>query len=185
MLAVAILGVIPTNSPGDEKQGPGEDIPFEDQNWQVPVTLGGDGWMLYKNQRFGFVLPVPPGMHAAPPPTNGDGQGFHSLDGHTHLVGSGCFNLENSEDIEVRWKEELAEEGRTITYKKKTETWFVISGIEKGGTLFYLRHTSDENYCALWSITYPKADEKKVAEWIDRISKDYEPGLGKGDDKLE
>ena len=60
MLALAILGVIPTNSPGDEEQKPGEDIPFEDQIWQVPVTLGGDEWMLYKNRRFGFVLPVPP-----------------------------------------------------------------------------------------------------------------------------
>lgn len=152
------------------------------ETWQVPVTLAGDGWMVYENPRFGFSLPVPPAMRSLRPPDNGDGQGFITPDGKVKLSAWGSFNIDHLGDVEKRWQEELAEKGRTITYKRKTAGWFVISGVQENGTGFYFRYTANGRHAAGWMITYPQSDEKKYAPWIERISKSYEARLGKGAD---
>ena len=59
----------------------------EEEKWEVPLTPGKDGWMVYKNARFGTVLPVPPGMKAQRPPDNGGGQSFATADGKVATVG--------------------------------------------------------------------------------------------------
>ena len=155
------------------------------ETWDIPVTLGKDGWMVYENPRFGFVMPVPPGMKTLRPPENGDGQAFASLDNRVKLSGWGSFNVENLGDVEARWKEALAEPNRTVIYKRKTETWFVVSGVTKDGMGFYEKYTANKNYCSGWTMTYPQADEKKYAPWIERIASGYQPRLGKGLDTLD
>lgn len=161
-----------------------QSLPVDDkeENWQVPVTLGKDGWMLYHNERFGGILPVPPGMTPTRPPDNGDGQRFVSTDGKVTLLMYGAFNVEGNGDLEPRWRESLAEPGRTITYKVRKAGWYVISGVMQDGTGFYERYTADARHAAGWSITYPQSDEKKYAPWIERIAKGHVPNLGKGYD---
>jgi hypothetical protein len=156
-----------------------------DETWHIPVTLGKDGWMIYENPRFGFALPVPPGMKTLRPPENGDGQAFASLDNRVKLSGWGSFNVENLGDVEARWKDALAEPNRTITYQRKTESWFVVSGVTKAGMGFYEKYTANKNYGAGWTMTYPQADEKKYAPWIERIASGYQPRLGQGHDALD
>ena len=96
--------------------------PREDEDsWQVAVTVGKDGWLLYHNPRFGCVLPVPPGMRPLRPPDNGDGQAFVSADGKVKLSASGGFNIDNTGDVAVCWNNALAEPERTITYKRKCQ----------------------------------------------------------------
>ena len=160
------------------------EVAADDDNWQVPVTLNKDGWMIYHNPRFGCVLPVPAGMKPLRPPDNGDGQAFVSADGKVTLIACGGFNVDNTGDIAERWKNALAEPDRTITYKRKTDAWFVISGVCKDGTGFYEKYTANKNYFALWTMTYPQAEEKKYAAWVERIAKGYEARLGKGGDTL-
>lgn len=170
------LALLPAHAADEEK---------EDETWQVPVTLGPDGWMIYENERFGFAIPVPAGLLPTHPPANGDGQRFVSADEKATLVAYGSFNVEGNGDLEARWKDDLAEAGRTITYKRKTEKWYVISGVMKDGTAFYHRYTADSKYTAGWSLTYPQADEKKYSAWVERIAKGYDARLGKGFDTLE
>lgn len=157
----------------------------EDEAWQVPVTVGKDGWMRYENARFGSVIPVPPGMVALRPPDNGDGQMFATPDGKVQLSVWGAFNVDGNGDLEMRWQEDLAQAGRTLTYKRKTAGWYVISGVMKDGTGFYERYTANAKYVAAWRMTYPQAEEKKYAAWVERIAKGYEVRLGKGVDGVE
>jgi hypothetical protein len=159
-----------------------QDKAAEEENWQVPVTLGKDGWMVFANPRFGFVLPVPPGMKALRPPDNGGGQAFETSDGKVRLTGFGSHNVDGFGDVEKNWKEELAQKGRAITYKRKTESWYVISGTMEDGTGFYTRYDANAKHCAGWILTYPQAEEKRYAPWVERIAKGYEARLGKGDD---
>lgn len=156
----------------------------EVEDWSVEVTLGKEGWMTYVNPRFGFSLPVPPGMKSTRPPDNGGGQQFLSLDGKVSLTAWGSFNVDELGNVETRYKDALAEPGRTITYKRKTDSWYVISGVNKDGTGFYEKYTADKNHTAGWIMTYPQAEEKKYAAWIERIAKDYAPRLGKGADGI-
>ena len=153
--------------------------------WQIPVLLGKDGWMTYQNPRFGFSLPVPPGMKSERPPDNGSGQQFTSPDGKVSVSGSAHFNNDPEiSGLEPAYKSELAVPDRTITYKLKKDGWYVVSGVNKDGTGFYKKYAANAKYYAAFSITYPQADEKKYQAWIERIAKDWQPRLGKGDDTL-
>jgi hypothetical protein len=154
-------------------------------NWSVPVELGADGWLVYRNPRFGFLLPVPPGMKSLRPPDNGGGQVFATLDGTVKLVSWASFNVDGLGDVERRWASELAEGKKTITYKRKTASWYVVSGVLEDGTGFYTRYTADKAYGCGWSITYPQKEEKKYETWIERIAKGHEPRLGEGADIIE
>ena len=157
----------------------------EEEAWQIPVTVGNDGWLFYTNGRFGVAFPVPPGMKALRPPDNGGGQAFATADGKVTLTGGGSFNVDDMGSIENRWKDSLAEPNRTITYKVKKANWYVISGVTKAGLGFYERYDANDKYCAGWSMTYPQVDDKKYAPWIERIAKGYEPRFGKGHDGVE
>jgi hypothetical protein len=72
-------------------------------HWTVPVELGADGWLSYRNPRFGFILPVPPGMKALRPPENGGGQSFTTMDGKVRVAGWSSFNVEGSGDVDRLW----------------------------------------------------------------------------------
>lgn len=157
----------------------------EEESWQVPVTLGKDGWMTYVNPRFGGSIPLPPGMTALRPPDNGDGQQFVSADSKVALVIWGAFNVDGNGDLEATWQAALVETGRTITYKVKKADWYVISGVTTAGTGFYERYTASSKYVAGWKMTYPQAEEKDYSPWVERIAKGYQARLGQGIDRLE
>jgi hypothetical protein len=154
--------------------------------WQVPVLLGKDGWMTYQNPRFGFSLPVPPGMKTERPPDNGGGQSFVSADGKVRVSGWGHFNVDGTNmGVDAAYKSELAAPDRTVTYKRKADGWYVVSGVNKDGTGFYTKYAADAKYVAGFSITYPQTDEKKYQVWIERIAREWQARLGKGADTLE
>lgn len=181
VLALTFLA-IPLSGPAQNEQ-PKTDAKA-DAKPEVPLTAAKDGWQTYRNPRFGMTLPVPPGMTAQRPPDNGDGQAFRSADGKAELLTWGSFNIDGIGDVAKRFESALIEPGRTITYKRKTEKWFVISGTRKDGTAFYERYDADKKYCAGWLVTYPAAEEKTYTPLIERIAKSYDAGLGKGADTL-
>ena len=123
-------------------------------------------------------------MAALRPPDNGDGQEFATPDRKVKLTGWGCFNSDDVAGIEAIWKAALAEPDRTITYKRKTGTWFVVSGVAKDGTGFYQKYSADKRHGSGWTMTYPQADVKKTESWIERIAAGYQARLGKGLDGL-
>ena len=167
----ACLFVLPSGAADDQEEA-----------WQVPVSVGKDGWLLYANARFGFVIPVPPGMKALRPPDNGGGQAFESADGKVKLTSFGSHNVDHMGDVEAAWKQELAAENRKITYRKKSDGWYVVSGTGSDGTGFYTRYDANATHSAGWTITYPQAEEKRYTAWIERIAKGFQARLGKGAD---
>ena len=94
---VAIAGGLAISALGQEKsrgkgkpsavaKAPAESAEAAEEDWNIPVTLGKDGWMIYENPRFGFSLPVPPNMKTTRPPDNGGDQQFISLDDKVSLT---------------------------------------------------------------------------------------------------
>ncbi len=181
ILGISILGMLTLVTAFNPALGADED----EENWQVPVVIGKDGWLLYQNPRFGSVIPVPPGLLPLRPPDNGDGQAFSSADGKVRLIVYGAFNVDGNNNVEVRWKDALVEPGRTLTYKRKTESWYLVSGFTQDGVGFYERFTANAKYCSGWSLTYPQAEDQKYGPWVERIAKGYDARLGKGADTLE
>lgn len=143
-------------------------------------------WKKYENARFGFVLSYPATLIAGPEPTNGGGREFHSADKEFSVASFAHFFVpESGDSFDTRWKEELETPDVTITYKKKTPNWYVVSGVTKDGTEYYHKlYTKGSNWAA-FHITYPRAKNKKYDPWVTRIEKSFVP-FREGDfDRLE
>lgn len=154
----------------------------------VPLlaVAADSGWRDYANGRFGFVLSYPDSLVAGPEPTNGAGREFHSRDGEFSVAASAHFFTPDSGDsLDTRWKEELQVLDGTISYKRKTRTWYVVSGVARDGTEYYHKLYAKGSNWAGFEITYPHARNKKYDPWVSQIAKKFIP-FREGDfDRIE
>jgi hypothetical protein len=138
-------------------------------------------WKEYVNERFGFSLRYPATLTAGRTPENGAGLEFHTADKEFSLLAEGGFlHVDEGDSLNKRWQDELDSLGDTITYKKKTDTWYVISGLTKDGTEYYHKLYTKGGNLAAFNITYPHAKNKLYDPWVERIEKSFVPFL-KGD----
>lgn len=147
------------------------------------VVRAEDKWPTYTNARFGFRIAHPPGLAESRPPDNGGGQEFHTKDKEFSLVAFAHFVLEGT-SLESMWKDELKELGDTVTYKRKTDAWFVVSGV-KEGTEYYHKTYVQKGSFASFQITYPHAKAKQYDAWVERIAKGFVPFLEGDYDRAE
>ena len=155
----------------------------------VAVRAHGEGapWKEYVNERFGFSLPYPATLIASRAPQNGAGREFHTTNKEFSILGQGGFlrTGDGVDSLDKRWQDELDSLGDTITYKKKTDTWYVISGVTKDGTEYYHKlYTKGGNWAA-FNITYPHAENKQYDPWVERIEKSFVPFLKGEFDRAE
>jgi hypothetical protein len=154
---------------------------------QSRVQASDVAWKKYANARFGFVLAYPPSLIAGEEAQNGGGCEFHSKNKEFSLAVFGHFFVpESGDSFEKRWQEELnTSDGATITYKKKTANWYVVSGLTKTGTEYYHKLYRKGSSWAAFHITYPHAKNKQYDPWVARIEKSFVP-FREGDfDRLE
>jgi hypothetical protein len=131
-------------------------------------------WKKYENGRFGFVLTYPASLIGSREPDNGDGREFHSRDKEFSVAAFAHFFVPDSDDsFEARWQEELNTPDVTITYKKKTDSWYVVSGLTKTGTEYYHKLMIKGKNWAAFHITYPHAKHDKYNPWVERIEKEF------------
>ena len=145
----------------------------------APARAEDESWKEYKNARFGFLLKYPPGLVASRAPDNGGGQEYHSQDKEFSVAAFAHF-LVDGDSLDQQWAGELKELGDTVTYKKKTGDWYVISGVARDGTEYYHKFFASGANFAGFQITYPHAKNKKYDPWVERIAKGFAPFL-KGD----
>lgn len=143
-------------------------------------------WRNYANARFGFVLSYPASLIASREADNGDGREFHTVDKEFSVSAFAHFFMPESDDtFERRWQEELDAPDVSINYKKKTENWYVVSGITKDGTEYYHKLYRKGANWAAFHITYPHAFAAKYDAWVARIGKGFVP-FREGDfDRIE
>ena len=142
-------------------------------------------WRKYTNGRFGFVLSYPATLVASREPDNGAGREFHTKDEAFSVCAQAHFlRVDDGDTLEERWNEELATPDVTITYKRKADTWYVVSGVTKEGTEYYHKlYTKGSNWVAL-DMTYPRAQKAKYDKWVAQIAKRFVPFLEGDYDRL-
>ena len=135
-------------------------------------------WKEYVNGRFGFKIPYPASLVPQREPDNGGGRRFVSKDGKVELVAHAHYiGLNEGDSFHDRWNEALKEYGKSVTYKRKAATWFVISGVLPDGTEYYEKlHVQKHNYAA-FKITYPHAATAVYSPWVEKIAKEFVPFL--------
>lgn len=139
-------------------------------------------WKTYTNARFGFRLSHPPGLVASRAPDNGGGQEFHTKDKEFSVATFAHF-LQEGDTLEKLWAEEVKQLGKTVTYKKKGDSWYVVSGVKDGTEFYHKTYVKDGNF-ASFQITHPQAKAKQYDPWVEKIAKGFVPFLAGDYDRL-
>lgn len=143
-------------------------------------------WRKYTNERHGFVLSYPAVLVAGPEAQNGSGREFRTRDkAFTLSVSAQFFHPDIGDTFEARWNEELNSLGNTVTYKKKTDTWYVVSGVAKDGTEYYHKLLRQGSNWVAFQITYPHAQNAKYDKWVEQIAKRFVPFLEGDYDRVD
>ncbi len=95
--------------------------------------------IVYHNDRFGISGLVPMGYLAQPAPDNADGRTFRSADGRVTLAIYGSHDSMGDLPSYRRFLTELQEENGSVTYQAGGSDWFVLSGYDGDGQIYYLR----------------------------------------------
>jgi hypothetical protein len=132
-------------------------------------------WNVCSTPKTEYQLHVPASLiHSTAPAATGCA--FQTPDGE--------FNVEavvqsdaatQNETLDGRMQKEIDLLAGTVTYKKKGDNWFVLSGVTADGTEYYRKlYTKGSEWVTL-RMTYPHAQHKKYDKWVEHIEKTFVP----------
>ncbi len=96
---------------------------------------------------------------------------LHSADREFRVRASARINSKK-DTVQSAWQQRLKEHGRSVTYKRKGDEWFVVSGVESGKTYYRKQFVSPERMAEL-VITYPKSRASVYDPWVTEIEKSF------------
>lgn len=150
----------------------------------IVLSLGGrafgETWRTYQNDRYGTTIDYPDFFKPGTPPDNNDGLAFASSDGARFSVfasyGGLDFDLAGYQDFIIK----NLSAGKAVTYRVRGSNWFVISGTDGPGGVFYERYLLShggemtEGFVA----SYPARLKPKYDPIIARMAKSFRSGTG-------
>jgi hypothetical protein len=74
--------------------------------------------------------------------------------------------------LQSAWQQRLKEHGRSVTYNRKGDEWFLVSGVE-GGKTYYRKQFVSPDRTAELVITYPKSRASVYDAWVTEIEKSF------------
>ena len=125
------------------------------------------GWQIYQDNRYAFRYPA--GL-VTTSHRNGVVE-LHSLDQEFRMRASAGINSQK-DTVQSAWQQRLKEHGQSVTYKRKADGWFVVTGVEDGKT-YYRKHFVNPQRMAEFVITYPKARAFVNDPWVIEIEKSF------------
>lgn len=141
----------------------------------IAIPALADDWGRYSNDRFGYVVDVPPGFAAGKEADNGDGRAFRN--GATRLAVWGGHIIEADFEAEAAAAEGLAgDDGWSVTYQAVTPSWASFSG-SKGQRILYERMIAlcDGTQYAAFRLEYSAVDLAELDPVVNRLVKSLEP----------
>jgi len=141
IMIVSILLLIPTMSfhyfiPDNAcYQFDDDDIIDDDYFSDTVIVVNGISYKEYKNARFLFSINYPADFTVGKASQNGDGRRFSGK--KADLVVSGHWVLEDMYENIEKYFQQKKEWKHTVTYERLTDKWFVLSGYDEDGKIFY------------------------------------------------
>ncbi len=130
----------------------------------------------YANERYGFVLRYPAALSPGVERVDGSGREFHTADGKFKVFAfAEPLTGKPGQEVAQRFAQELRLFGQDVSYQKRGEHWFVVSGVGVNGTEFYSKAYAKNSAVTLFRITYPHAENKTYDAWVTRIEKNFIP----------
>lgn len=112
----------------------------------------------YVNARFGYACAYPADFEPQPEADNGDGRRFLSVKRNAEAAcwGSVLFMGDMAEEaadiIGI-----MEEAGTSVTYSRVEPDWFVLSGFEEDGRIFYRRTILRDGVLVSFLLRYPQS----------------------------
>ncbi len=140
---------------------------FEDQ---------GGGYTLYVNDRYGTTIAYPGGFFQPdPPPANGDGRSFVSVDGSARFHVFAQYNALDLDQAE-RIARHKADGRGPASYERSGPGWYVLSGIT-GERIYYLRSVDDgDGLVRVFEISYPVSRKAEFDAVVAYMAQSFGPG---------
>ncbi len=133
-------------------------------------------WTVFYHPRFGFELPIPPGVSAVGNPEASNEPRFLSADGRFVMSAwGGLVSDHPSKTIAAEWNSALRQVDRKITYQRLGTTWFVVSGTDVRGMEFYEKFTMRGRHAAFMGITFPRSNLRQYEGWVEEIEDGFRP----------
>lgn len=133
----------------------------------------------YCNERFKYCIDYPANFIGRQESANGDGQTFVSFDKKATITTYGFLVQENSnfkDNLDIRYNNIL--KNKNVTYKVKTKDFFIVSGFENDGKIFYQKSKKSKDYYTpeneivkTVEIVYPRSQTKIYNDYCKKISK--------------
>src|SRR5438132_6982339 len=128
----------------------------------------------YVNEQFGFVLRYPSDLVPGTTRSDGSGQEFHTPNGEFKVFAFAVPTGGNPRQVIARsFANERKMFGDAVSYKRKGDTWFVVSGVNKAGLEFYSKAYANSSAMTLLRITYPHSQNSIYDPWVTLIEKNF------------
>ena len=137
-----------------------------------------ESWRKYTNERFGFSLLLPSRVFAVEKESDaGDGVVFVSKDGEARLLVGALQNADAQ--TPSRYQDYLAKQSYAdynITYRRRGDSWFVLSG-EGNGKTFYekVMFSCSGRLINSFAMLYPTEQNKTFDPIVERIEDSFRP----------
>src|SRR3954447_19017 len=133
-----------------------------------------DSWNSCSTPKTQYVLQVPASLiHSTAPAATGCA--YQTSDGEFNVEAVVQAVSSPEETLEQRMQKEMELLAHTVTYKKKGDTWFVLSGVTSDGTEYYRKLFTNGSEWVTLRITYPHVRNKKYDKWVTRMEKTFVP----------
>jgi hypothetical protein len=133
-----------------------------------------DQWTTYLNPKFGYQVPVPPGLRAQSDPLKGGSCRFASDDGTVVLKAWGTtLTPQPGDPLENPWREAVNLRGRRIDFQRRSRTGFVLAGLNGDGSEFYEKVVLSGGVSAGMNVSYPVSLAARYAPWVDEIERGF------------
>lgn len=133
-----------------------------------------ESWNTCSTPKTQYLLQVPASLVRSTAPA-ATGCAYQTPDGEFNVEAVVQKDASADETLEERMQKEMELLAHTVTYKKKGDAWFVLSGVTSDGTEYYRKLFTDGSQWVTLRITYPHVRNKKYDKWVTRMEKTFVP----------
>ena len=148
---------------------PSEEVKQNEETNLDPQQIEYD---TYVNTRFGYSISYPTFLTPQPEAYNSDGREFTKGDNEKIAVYA-MYNVTESTIQELKRMREKSIDGSIVYYAQKNN-WYVLSGINSAGNIYYLKTIlyNDTEYTV--QLTYPQDKKEFYNEIIDKVINSFD-----------
>ena len=131
-------------------------------------------WTTYLNQRFGFEVPVPPGLRAQSDPRRGSSCRFAPDDGAFVVKAWGSIlGPQPGDPLDDAWRSAVNQRGRRIDFQRHGKSSFLLTGINREGAAFFEKIILGNGAVAGINLSYPEELAARFAPWVDEVERGF------------